>query len=284
MKRVLTLRVLPVIAALGASAVALVMAGRAAPAAGGATRLPDLVQQLPRDLVITRAGATPRAPYVLGFRSAVSNVGDGPLVIEGHRPGGQMGTMVADQVVDRDGAPKAIIPAVGGLRYVVSPDHRHWHLLGFDRYELRRAGQRAAAVRDHKTGFCLGDRYAESGHALRSAAAPAPVFTSRCGLGEPQLLGVSEGISVGYGDDYAANLEGQYLRLSGLASGRYVLVQRVNADRRLHEIDYGNDAASLLLRLRWRNAHPLVRILRLCPGTDRCDVRPALKPAAAGPT
>jgi Lysyl oxidase len=271
MKRVLIWRVLPVVVALGASAVALVMAGRTASAADGAARLPDLVQQVPRDLVITRAGSGPKAPYALGFRSAVSNVGDGPLVIEGHRPGGQVGTMAADQVVDRDGSPKAIVAGVGRLRYVLSPDHRHWHLLGFDRYELRRAGQRVAAVRDRKTGFCLGDRYIESAHALRSAAAPAPVFTSGCGLGEPQLLGVSEGISVGYGDNYAANLEGQYLRLSGLSSGRYVLVHQVNADRRLHETDYGNDAASLLLQLRWRMGQPLVRILRRCPGTDRCD-------------
>ena len=94
-------------------------------------------------------------------------------------------------------------------------------------------------------------------------------------FGEPQLLGVSEGISVGYGDNYAANLEGQYLRLSGLSSGRYVLVHRVNADRRLRETDYDNDAASLLLQLRWRMGQPLVRILRRCPGTDRCD-RPAV--------
>jgi aldose sugar dehydrogenase len=284
MKSVIAWRLLPVLAALGASAVALVMASRAANAAGGTARLPDLVQQVPRDLVITRAGASPRAPYMLGFRSAVSNVGDGPLVIEGHRPGGQIGTMLADQVVDRDGAPKAIVPAIGRLRYVVSPDHRHWHLLGFDRYELRRARQRVAAVRDEKTGFCLGDRYVESGHVLRSAAAPAPVFTSRCGLGEPQLLGVSEGISVGYGDDYAANLEGQYLRLSGLPSGRYVLVHQVNADRRLRETDYRNDAASLLLDLRWRAAAPLVRILRRCPGTDRCDRPSASATAMATPT
>jgi hypothetical protein len=265
MKSVVAWRVLPVLAVLALSAFALVLIGRASSAAGAPARLPDLVQQ-----------------YVLGFRSAVSNIGDGALVIEGHRGGPEVGTMIADQVVDRDGAPKAVIPDVGRLRYVVSPDHRHWHLLGFDRYELRRAGQRVAEVRDQKTGFCLGDRYIESGHALQSAAAPAPVFTSRCGLGEPQLLGISEGISIGYGDDYAANLEGQYLRLTGLAAGRYVLVHRVNADRRLHETDYGNDAASLLLELRWRDREPLVRVLRQCPGTDRCDRPPAAKRASAG--
>ena len=161
--------------------------------------------------------------------------------------------MLADQVVEREGAPQQVIPGAGQLRYVVSPDHRHWHLLGFDRYELRRAGQRIPAVRDQKTGFCLGDRYAAAKRRLPAAPA-SPVYTGRCGLGEPELLGVQEGISVGYGDDYQANLEGQYLKLTGLPAGRYVLVHQVNADRRLRELDYTNNAASLLLELRWRPA------------------------------
>jgi glucose/arabinose dehydrogenase len=276
MSKVLVRRVLPVVLALVVTTVALVIAGRATSAPTGAERLPDLVQETPTGLVITRAGSGARASYLLGFRSAVSNVGDGPLLINGHRPGVQARTMVADQVIERDGAPQEVVPGAGQLRYVVSPDHRHWHLLGFDRYELRRAGQLTAAVRDQKTGFCLGDRYAVTERP--ASAAPKPVYTSRCGLGEPQLFGVQEGISVGYGDDYKANLEGQYLRLTGLAAGRYVLVHQVNADRRLHELSYTNNAASLLLELRWRHRQPMVRIIRDCPGTDRCDRRPPAPP------
>jgi hypothetical protein len=270
---VLARRVLPVVLALIATAVALVIAGSATSAPTGAERLPDLVQEIPTDLVVTHARTGARASYLLGFRSAVSNVGDGPLIINGHRPGAETSTMVADQVIERDGAPQEVVSGTGELRYVVSPDHRHWHLLGFDRYELRRAGHLVAAVRDQKTGFCLGDRYAVTERP--ASAAPKPVYTSRCGLGEPQLFGVQEGISVGYGDDYKANLEGQYLRLTGLPAGRYVLVHQVNANRRLHELSYANNAASLLLELRWRHRQPMVRILRDCPGTDRCDRRPA---------
>jgi glucose/arabinose dehydrogenase len=268
---VLTRRVLPVVTALVISAVGLVVAVHPSPAAGP-ERLPDLVQVTPTDLVITRADGS----YLLGFQSAVSNLGDGPLIINGHRPGEQTGTMVADQVVERDGAPAEVVADTGRLRYVVSPDHRHWHLLGFDRYELRHAGHTTVAVRDQKTGFCLGDRYATT---QRPAAASSDaVYTSRCGLGEPQLLGVQEGISVGYGDNYTANLEGQYLRLTGLPAGRYVLVHQVNADRRLRELDYSNNAASLLLELRWRHGQPMVRILKTCPGTARCDRRPPAPP------
>jgi hypothetical protein len=75
---------------------------------------------------------------------------------------------------------------------------------------------------------------------------------------------------VGYGDDYPANLEGQWLPLDGLRQGRYVLVHRVNADRRLRERSRGNDVASLLLRLRWRDRAPEIITLAACPGTPRC--------------
>jgi glucose/arabinose dehydrogenase len=266
---VLAFRLLPVAIALAALAATLATTGFSNASAAGTGRLPDLDQEMPSDLVITRAGGIHR----LGFRSAVSNVGDGPLVIDGHRASADTTSLVADQVIEHDGEPQEVVPGVGMLRYVVSPDHRHWHLLGFDRYYLRRAGDRTAAVSDRKTGFCLGDRYPVSGRPL-PAAPRTPVYTSRCGLGDPGLLGIREGISVRYGDDYKANLEGQYLRLNGLRAGRYVLVHRVNADRRLRELDYGNNAASLLLELRRRGGRPEVRILKECPGTDRCDRRP----------
>jgi glucose/arabinose dehydrogenase len=276
-RTVVALRLVPVLLGLGFAAAALVAMGQAQSALAGSARLPDLDQVTPADLVITRTQVDGKPVHVLGFSSAVENVGNGPLVFEAHRPGAQTDTMVADQVIDRDGAPKEVVPGVGRVRYTVSPDHRHWHLLGFDRYELRRAGQDTAAVRDRKSGFCLGDRYATAGR-RRSAASPEPVFTSRCGLDAPELLGVREGISVGYGDNYQANLEGQYLPLTGLRAGRYVLVHTVNADGGLRELDYANNSASLLLELRWRQGAPQVRVLKSCPDTGRCDARPAARP------
>ena len=150
-----------------------------------------------------------------------------------------------------------------------SPDHRHWHLLGFDRYELRRADSGETVVADRKTGFCLGDRYPV--RTLPLVGKPLePVYRSRCGLDRPGLLGIREGISVGYGDDYTANLEGQYLPLTGLRPGRYVLVHVANADRRILESSYDNNASSVLLRLRRHRGEPRLRILGVCPDTEHC--------------
>jgi hypothetical protein len=264
------LRLIPALlaAVLIAAAAALVSASADAGSAGR-PRLPDLDQETPSRLVVVRAGTREQPEYRLGFRSAVRNVGDGPLVIDGHRPDAGTSTMVADQVVEHEGGPRAQVRGVGRLQYVVSPDHRHWHLLRFERYELRRPGSSVALVEDRKTGFCLGDRYTVVGPSLPHRASH-PSYASRCGLEQTQLLGIREGISVGYGDDYAANLEGQYLPLTGLADGRYVLVHRVNGDRRIHELDYRNDAASVLIKLSWRAGIPYVRVLARCPDSARC--------------
>jgi hypothetical protein len=262
----LAVRLLPALAAAALVVPAALAIGQSAPQ--GTPLLPDLDQQTPSGLVVTRAGGGARTMWRLGFRSAVDNVGDGPLLIEGRRGGRHQRTMAATQVVRREGAPMEEVPAAGRLRYVRSPDHEHWHLLGFDRYELRSLAGGRAPVEDRKSGFCLGDRYQVAG--VLPARAPKPVFTSRCGLERPGLLGIREGISVGYGDDYAANLEGQWLPLDGLKAGRYLLVHRVNADRRLRETSYANNAASLLLRLRWRGGGPFIDILAECPASARC--------------
>lgn len=253
----------PAIAAIAAMIPATLAVSGAPPK--GDPLLPDLDQEMPTELVVTKAAHSWR----LGFRSAVRNVGDGPLTISGHRQSRIERTMDAEQMIVRTEGPRTVVHGVGQLRYVRSPDHQHWHLLGFDDYELRRPRGTRAVVRDRKTGFCLGDRYEVTTRVL-PARPPDPVYTRNCGIERPGLTGVREGISVGYGDDYSANLEGQYLPLDGMRAGRYVLVHRVNADRRLVESSYDNNASSSLLRLRWRRGAPRITVLAVCPTTDQC--------------
>ena len=235
--------------------------------------LPDLDQELPRDLQVTtdNSGAIPR--FHLGFQSAVDNHGAGPLVISGHRDSQDQPEMVADQQVSESDGSTRTIAAVGHLRYVYSADHNHWHYLGFDHYELRRAADYAFIAPDQKTGFCLGDRYDTDTTSQIPGEPPQPVYTGYCGRNQTGLLTVGEGISVGYGDVYFANLEGQFVDVTGVPAGEYYLVHRVNADRKLHESDYSNDAASLLIDLSWpqgTSQAPAVKVLRGCPTTDSC--------------
>ena len=235
--------------------------------------LPDLVQRAPYQLT----GANVRTPrgtrFRLGFASAVENLGAGPLVIEGRRASAEARDMTADQLVERSDGARRRVSRVGALRYTHSTDHQHWHLLGFERYELRSAdGSRAR--RDRKTGFCLGDRY-EIEAVEFEAEPPGAVWTEECGRDQPALLKVAEGISVGFGDDYDPQLEGQYVDITGLPSGRYELVHEVNADRRLRESNYRNNAASILIDISWALGSPTPRVdvVQRCGDGRRC--RPA---------
>jgi hypothetical protein len=250
-----------------------------APATSGGDLLPDLDQQSPSGLMISLASQRGPARYVLGFQSAVRNIGDGQFVIEGSRPNRQTPLMSARQVIDRGDGTKRTVKLAARLRYAVSPDHQHWHLLHFDRYELRRVDLGAKVVRDQKTGFCLGDRYRVVGMDI-PAAQPQPTYTDRCGLTKPWLLSVREGISPGYGDNYLPYLEGQSLPLTGLSAGRYVLSHRANPDGTIRESNYANDTASVLLELRWSKSRPEMNIIRTCPETAGCDAAPARESAA----
>jgi serine protease len=251
------------------------VAGGQGRSTGFAGALPDLDQETPTQLTIEADRSGRAVVYRLGFRSAVRNVGDGPLILDGARPDTRTPYMTVQQIIEGPGDSPWIVPNVGRMAYVSSPDHSHWHYLQFERYELqgyalRQAGAKRPLVTDRKTGFCLGDRYRVTTRFIPRAA-PTKVYRSRCGLYETELLHLRQGISVGYGDDYSAFLEGQDLPLSGLRNGRYVLVHRVNRDRSLHELSYANNTASLLVDLRWRKGVPSVRVLRTCPDTDRCD-------------
>ncbi|MDT7713400.1 MAG: hypothetical protein QOG46_2170 [Pseudonocardiales bacterium] len=249
--------------------------------AHAADLLPDFDQATPEALEVTadNSGAVPR--FHLGFNSAVDNVGAGPLILDAHRDSQDQPQMTADQTVLGSDGSRRTIAGVGQLQYVYSEDHNHWHYLGFDHYELRRASDYAFVAPDQKTGFCLGDRYETFPGATQPGKPADPPYTAYCGRTQPELLSLEEGLSVGYGDVYFATLEGQFVDVTGVAAGQYYLVHRVNADHRLLERDYSNDSASLLLDLSWPDgmtAVPSVKILRGCAEHDFCPGEAQLPP------
>ena len=230
--------------------------------------LPDLDQAVPTELAIVQEGDT----YRLAFASAVDNVGRGPLLIVGERPERSVPIMAVRQVVrSSDGSTRERL-VEGEIRYVRSETHAHWHLLAFERYELRKAEDGELVGPDAKTGFCLGDRYETSRDTELENEPAEAVWTEDCGRRRPGLLTVSEGISPGYGDDYEPELEGQYLDVTSVPPGRYLLVHRANPGRTLEESDYANNAASVLIQLRrTTGVIPAVRILARCPDSDTCS-------------
>lgn len=254
-----------------ASVAAVGFAAGAQDPAGSRQYLPDLRQRLPMVISVKTRERRGRMRQALGFRSTVDNVGAGPLVVRGARLA-RGNRMVADQIIaHRDGS-TTVRSGVGTLRYTRLPDHAHWHYLRFDRYTLRSPATGRLVRRDRKTGFCLAD--AERVPGFRRHV-PEPVLDvgyddNDCARRRPGARRLTEGISVGWFDDYDPYLEGQDIDITGLRSGRYELAHHVNSKRRLLESNYTNNGSSVLLRLRWVGGTPKISVLRRCPLRLRC--------------
>jgi lysyl oxidase len=253
---------------LAAALAVLVPAGCGGGARGSSRELlPDIDQVAPRAVSIERRGAR----ELLVFLSAVENVGVGPLVVSGTRATRGQQEMTARQVVRRADGSEATYPLRSHLRFVVAETHRHWHLLEFERYELRTSGGKPVG-RDRKTGFCLGDRYDAHASVRLPGEPELPVWTQECGRGQSERLRISQGLSPGFGDDYVPLLEGQYIDVTTVPPGRYLLVHRANAVHDLRESSYANNAASALVELRRDvNGRATAAVLATCSDRATCS-------------
>jgi len=244
-----------------------------AQAANATPLLPDLDQETPRHVGVFSGKVDGRTRWRIAFDSSASNVGDGPMLLHGVRASGTAPTMRADQLVRMSDGRVQLTKGVGRIRYVRLHDHRHWHFLDFERYELRDNRTMQLVAHDNKSGFCLGDRYRVSRKVKIPARVNQRVYGDNCGPRRDKLMGIFEGMSPGWGDRYVARLEGQYVDLAGVHSGTYQLVNRVNPDGRLIERTLVNNAATNRIRITWPHGHdsaPSVRVIAVCPASFGC--------------
>ena len=228
------------------------------PRSGPRELLPDFDQRAPFRL--TLAGTK------LGFASATDNIGEGPVWVRGARA--RAGApMRAQQLVRMSDGGVRVYEGAGRLRYTPESTHSHWHLLDFQRYELRTLDG-SLVVRDRKSGFCLADHYGQA--ARRSMVYTGARFFGNCAAYQPRALRVEQGTSPGFTDLYPPHFHGQNLELRGVPAGVYLLVHRANPSEQLQEIDYSNNAASLRIRLSWVGGSPRVETLRRCESSARC--------------
>ena len=231
----------------------------------GRPKFPNLVQRPPSELVVTRS---PRGRWLLGFTSMVDNRGPGILWIRGTRaPGAHV--MQVRQLVQLDGGGTRVLPDSGELHYTVAPPHYHWHFLGFDRYELRRAGDlQVARARPqerllHRRPLRDRDRRPARAAAVPRQLRPVPAEGPRRRGGRiGRLHRPLPGVLPRPGARHHART-----RRAGTGS-----CTSVNADFHLREEHYGDDTASLLVQISWpdgRNEEPRVTTLRTC-SRERC--------------
>jgi hypothetical protein len=129
--------------------------------------------------------------------------------------------------------------------------HGHAHFEGYARYQLLDASGAVAAT-GHKQAFCLLD----SAPVGIPGAPAAPRF--HCGF---------QGIQRGWSDIYGAGLDCQWVDVTDVPPGEYTLRIEINPDRVIQEGDYGNNVATVAVRL--GNLDPLAECLSPTSGVNR---------------
>jgi hypothetical protein len=191
------------------------------------------------------------------------NLGDGPFELHNY-PGEGSGTEMWQRIYRADGT--ATQTTVGQARF--SPNHGHVHYLGFSTATLHwmapDGGLGAEVARGPNKGMCLadvalaalgGDRTSPLSYALPGTCDAAthvddsdPTF--------PDSPYLAMGISVGAADVYPWYLADQYVDITDVPDGRYLLRVEIDAGRKLVEKSRANNVAVTCVDLHGQAAVP----------------------------
>jgi lysyl oxidase len=112
-----------------------------------------------------------------------------------------------------------------------APCHSHFHFNGYARYELVNGIGEVVAV-GHKQAFCLLDSMP-----VQPDAGPAKFH---CGF---------QGLTRGWADIYDSSLDCQWVDITGVADGDYLLRISINPDRVIEESTYDNNTVEVPITL-----------------------------------
>jgi hypothetical protein len=120
---------------------------------------------------------------------------------------------------------------VASACFQFSECHQHYHFRGFSQYTLYEVDGITVAATGHKQSFCLEDveQYAPS-------PAPDPAVAFTCD---------DQGLHVGWEDVYPSDIDCQWIDITGVPPGDYLLEVAVNTAGYLPESDYTNDSATV---------------------------------------
>ena len=208
-------------------------------AAGAATaRLPDLGMAPLRDFSIDRSSGA----RLLRFTTEIVNVGTGPFALTGRRSSTSFGVMSVRQLLVNDDGSTSTLRTQAVMDYS-GDGHDHWHVRGLERYTLQRVGSTREVGRGAKIGFCFwdSDRY----RALPGSPA-SPVYVD---CGSQASTTVEMGLSVGWGDIYPWYLSFQWIDLTGLPSGDYIVRAAADPHAYFTESSKANNATWTRIRI-----------------------------------
>lgn len=197
--------------------------------------LPDLITLPPTDLRIRTNPAD--GHKLLRFTNSIVNAGPGKMELWGDTNPGSGKMTVTQYLYDTEGSTEK--RDVG--EFFFHPEHDHWHLGDFARYEIWSVGldgglDSVVAV-SNKISYCLRDDE-------RSDIPGAARYQTYISCDHER-----QGISVGWIDIYRYHLPGQSIDITFLFDGVYALRSTVNPENRLWEENRENNTAILYIEI-----------------------------------
>lgn len=170
---------------------------------------------------------------LLRVTTVFSNDGEGPFELRGSRASSDEPVMSMDQIVYTAGGGFRRVHDVIEAHYA-GDGHEHWHAQRVVTMELRPMLNPAALQIGNKIHFCFFDsrRTNEDLEEFKSTG-----FYQIAWCGTPDAYSVRMGVSVGWGDRYGWDFEGQWIDITGMAGGTYTLQATVDAGNDLYETD-----------------------------------------------
>jgi hypothetical protein len=214
--------------------------------------LPDLRTAVPQHIQVQNE----HQRELLRLSNGVANTGDGPWHM---RP-----VFPLDDPSQPQSAIQDIFDANGNVvesklvsQFQYHPTHNHWHIDGVAVFEVRAGSPTGPLVGNSvKSTACLIDWYKINDN----SKTPERVYWD--------CIGESQGLTVGWVDQYHQSLDGQEIDITNAAPGRYYLVSTANPDGIFVEKDYSNNAAWVSFDLaRDSNGNAKIKIT----GNSPCD-------------
>jgi len=222
-------------------------AGIASSASAATQLLPDM--RIAKLTTIKQDTTTIPGHRLLRFTATIVNVGPGPVELTGTRPDTTTPTMSVTQRIYDDAGGSTTVQS-GTYMFWAGDGHNHWHLFEMAQGVLAPLSNGANKVgTSAKEGFHFSDVGAFD---LSLPGAPQSKHYLACNGNtscNPNALSAREGISVGWGDTYRAGIAFQYIDITGVATGKYVITVTADPNGYLQESNITNNTATATIRI-----------------------------------
>lgn len=197
--------------------------------------LPDISILPPAELYIENVGGVKK----IRFSTIFYNQGEGSLELIG-KPDKQKQVINASQRIIAAGG-SSVEREVG--KFILHPDHEHWHIEEYVVFELWSLGESKGKdellATTQKMSFCIWDQEA---YDLSLENAPQDPHFLSCNS-------EAQGLSVGWSDTYLAKVEGQELDITSIPDGNYLISSKLNPDKKIMESNYDNNEIVLEIEI-----------------------------------